>query len=62
MEILAHLGGYLASVLAAAGIVVGIEALNEGWLDALGRGPRPIAIPAASRRAAAADELRRSGS
>jgi hypothetical protein len=62
MEILTHLGGYLASVLAAAGIVVGIEALNEGWLDALGRGPRPLAIPVAHRRVAPVDELRRSGS
>jgi hypothetical protein len=62
MDILVHLGGYLASVLAAAGIVVGIEALNEGWLEALGRGPRPLAIPAAARRAAPAEELRRSGS
>ncbi len=62
MEILLHLGGYLASVLAAAGIVAGIEALNEGWLDGLGRAARPVAIPVAGRAAASPGELRRRGS
>ena len=29
MDVLMHLAGYLVSVMAVAGIVVGIEALNE---------------------------------
>jgi hypothetical protein len=48
METLVQMAGYLVSVLAAGGIIAGIEALNERCPDApFARAPRlPVTVPA----------------
>jgi hypothetical protein len=50
MEALLHMGGYLVSVLAAAGIVAGIEALNERCPHGPGRAQLPAVAPVAEPR------------
>ena len=62
MESLLHMAGYIVSVLAAAGIVAGIEALNEHVPYGSGRASVPLAVPLAERRSAGAGGLRRAGS
>ncbi len=62
MESLLHMAGYIVSVLAAAGIVAGIEALNERVPYGPGRASAPLAVPVAERRSGAAGGLRQAGS
>jgi hypothetical protein len=58
MEALMHLAGYLICCTAVAGIVVGIEALNERCPHApFRRGERRIPVPIKSHTAV--DRLRR---
>ncbi len=62
MDILLQMGGYVVSVLAAAGIVIGIEALNERCpYPSPGEGS-PIPVPVAERADPRARPLQRQGS
>ncbi|HUK00412.1 MAG TPA: hypothetical protein VLV85_19325 [Stellaceae bacterium] len=45
MEALLQMGGYIISVLAAAAIVAGIEALNERCPYGAGPASRPVPVP-----------------
>ncbi|HXZ00119.1 MAG TPA: hypothetical protein VEI03_08970 [Stellaceae bacterium] len=45
-----YLVGYIISIIATAGIVAGIEALNRCWSHGAGWRPRPVAIPVARRQ------------
>jgi hypothetical protein len=49
MEALLQMGGYIISVLAAAAIVAGIEALNERCPYGAGPAARPVAVPLTQR-------------
>jgi hypothetical protein len=59
MDVLVHLAGYLVSVMAVAGIVVGIEALNERCPHAPFRHAARIPVPIKSRTDAQRLGLRR---
>jgi len=59
MDVLMHLAGYLASVAAVAGIVVGIEALNERCPHPSYRRAQPIPVPINARGNAPGLGLRR---
>jgi hypothetical protein len=50
MESLLQMGGYVVSVLAAAAIVAGIEALNERYPAGAGRAVEPVALPTSPGR------------
>ena len=62
MEALLQMGGYIVSVLAAAGIVAGIEALNGRCADGPSPRSKPVAIPVSSRSAIGSGGLRQSRS
>ncbi len=62
MESLLHMAGYIISVLAAAGIVAGIEALNERMPYGPGRAGAPLAGSVAERRRGGPGGLRQAGS
>ena len=49
MESLLQMGGYIISVLAAAAIVAGIEALNERCPYGAGPASRPVPLPVTQR-------------
>jgi hypothetical protein len=49
MEALLQMGGYIVSVLAAAAIVAGIEALNERCPYGAGPAMRPVPLPVTQR-------------
>jgi hypothetical protein len=59
MDALMHLAGYLVSVMAAAGIVVGVEALNERCPHAPFRRGERIAVPIKARNDSSLAGLRR---
>ena len=49
MEALLQMGGYVISVVAAAAIVAGIEALNERCPYGAGPATRPVPLPVTQR-------------
>jgi hypothetical protein len=59
MDVLMHLAGYLVSVMAVAGIVVGMEALNERCPHAPFRHAQRIPVPIRAHADAHRLELRR---
>jgi hypothetical protein len=51
MMLLLQFASYIGLVFAAAGIVAGVEWLNQYYPDGAGRRPKLIAIPIADRHA-----------
>jgi hypothetical protein len=61
MDVLLQMGGYVVSVLAAAGIVIGIEALNERCPYASPGAASAIPVPVAERTDPRGRPLQRKG-